>query len=329
MRCGERLSVELKSTYKTAGRRAAIVTCALMLGACAGVEGPHTNEYDETELWESSVVQVRRIDVRQLADADNRSLPELSGFISSVAARGDDLFFVDQGAGKLMHVSLAAMSVRELTSLRNPSAAGLYASIDGTVYVVDSFNRQVVRLDPLHGEIDRIPVDHVLANPIDIVVAEDEHVILVLDALDGRIATLDALGGLQQINEPRAFQPQSVLSASVIGAGAGGFYLLDKGVDEIVGFSFSGHAVGSYGSGDLERVSALTADACGRLFVTDRHDGSLYIGFADMSLPGRRVTLPELRGTEVSDLWTDGSFLYVATRADGIYVFLVDPECGS
>lgn len=326
MRCGEPRIVESKSLYEQAGRMAVAIG-TLVLAACAGVESPYSADYDATDFWESSVVQVRRIDVTQLTDSSNRSLPGLSGFISSVAARGDDLFFVDQGAGKLMHVSLAAMTVRTLTSLRNPGAAGLYASIDGTVYVVDSFARQIVRFDPLHGEIDRIPVDHVLANPIDVVVAEDEHVMLVLDALDGRIATLDALGGLQQISEPRAFQPQSVLSANVIGAGAGGFYLLDKGVDAVVGFSYAGNAVGSYGSDDLERVSALTADACGRLFVTDRHDGSLYIGFADMSLPGRRVTLPSLRGTEVSDLWTDGSFLYVATRADGIYVFLVDPEC--
>ena len=327
MRCDEPRTIDSRSLREHADR-VAVAICALMLGACASVDKPFSVHYDETDFWESSVVQVRRIDVRQLTDASNRSLPELSGFISAVAARGDDLFFVDQGSGKLMHASLAAMTVRTLTSLRNPSAAGLYASIDGTVYVVDSFNRQVVRFDPLHGEIDRIPVDHILANPVDIVVAEDEHSILVLDALDGRIATLDSLGGLQQISEPKSFQPQSVLSATVIGAGAGEFYLLDKGVDEVVGFSYSGQAVGSYGGADLERVSAMAADDCGRLFVTDRHDGSLYIGFADMSLPGRRVVLPELRGTEVSDLWTDGSFLYVATRADGIYVFLADPVCG-
>jgi hypothetical protein len=328
MRCGEPRILESRNLQEHAGR-VIVAICTLVLGACASTDSPYSVHYDETDFWESSVVQVRRIDVGQLTDERNRSLPELSGFISAVAARGDDLFFVDQGAGKLMHISLAAMTMRTLSSLRNPSAAGLYASIDGTVYVVDSFNRQVVRFDPLHGEIDRIPVDHVLANPTDIAVIEDNHVLLVLDALDGRIAYLDALGGLQQISEPRVFGPQSILSASVVGAGGGKFFLLDKGVDEVVAFSYSGQPIGSYGGDDLERVSTLAADDCGRLFVTDRHDGSLYIGFADMSLPGRRITLPELRGTEVSDLWTDGSFLYVATRTGGIYIFLVDPECGS
>jgi hypothetical protein len=317
MRCGELRIVESKGLREYVGHMV-VTICALVLGACASIDSSYSVHYDETDYWESSVVQVRQIDVSQLAHVDDRSLPELSGFVSAVAARGDDLYFVDQGAGKLMHVNIATMSVRTLTSLRHSSAAGLYASIDGTVYVLDSFNRQVVRFDPSHGEIDRIALDHVLANPTDIVVMEDNHVLLILDAL----------GGLQQISEPRTFEPQSVLSATVIGAGGGGYYLLDKGVDEVVGFGYNGQPVGSYGGDDLERVSALTADDCGRLFVTDRHDGSLYIGFADMSLPGRRVNLPELRGTEVSDLWTDGSFLYVATRADGIYMFLVDPECG-
>ena len=77
----------------------------------------------------------------------------------------------------------------------------------------------------------------------------------------------------------------------------------------------------------MQRVTAFAVDACRRLFVADAHDGSLYIGVADMSLPGRRVELPALAGTETADLWIDESFLYVATRASGIFVFAVDPVC--
>ena len=309
--------------------RSALVAacCALTFGACASVDSRYGTDYDETDLWDSSIVFLRHIDVFQLTDANGAGFSGLSGVISAVAARGDDLFFVDQGAGKLVHASVAAMTVHTLAGLQNANATGLHAAIDGTVYVVDAFNREIVRFDPAYGEIDRIPVGHVLANPVDVVVLEDEHVLLVLDALDGRIAYLDALGGLQQINEPRAYETQSILSATMIGGGAGEFYLLDRGTDAVAGFSLSGHATGSYGGDDLDRVNALTADACGRFYVTDRHDGTLYVGFADMSLPGRRVNLPQLTGSQISDLWTDGSFLYVSTRGDGIFVFMLDPEC--
>ena len=170
--------------------------CALVLGACASVDSPYGDVYDETDFWDSSVVYLRHVDVFQLADANGAGLNGLSGLVSAVAARGDDLFFVDQGAGTLVHASIAAMTVRTLTTLQNANSAGLYAAADGTVYVVDAFNREVARFDPLHGEIDRIPVGHVLANPADVVVLEDEHVLLVLDELDGRIAYIDALGGL-------------------------------------------------------------------------------------------------------------------------------------
>ena len=47
-----------------------------------------------------------------------------------------------------------------------------------------------------------------------------------------------------------------------------------------------------------------------------------------MSLPGRRVNVPELVGKNINDLWSDGAFLFVATRADGIHTLLIDPVCG-
>ena len=43
---------------------------------------------------------------------------------------------------------------------------------------------------------------------------------------------------------------------------------------------------------------------------------------------GRRIELQQLANSDVSDLWTDDVFLYVATRMDGIHIFLIDPECG-
>ena len=77
----------------------------------------------------------------------------------------------------------------------------------------------------------------------------------------------------------------------------------------------------------MQRVTAFAVDSCRRLFVADAYDGGLYIGTADMSLPGRRVEVPALAGTEIADLWTDEAFLFVATRSSGIFVFAVDPVC--
>ena len=117
------------------------------------------------------------------------------------------------------------------------------------------------------------------------------------------------------------------MSVKAIAAGGGSIFVLDDNAGEVVGFDREGQAVGLYATDELGHATALAADSCGRFFVADDYDGSLFIGLSDMSLPGVRVSVEELTGTEISDLWTDDVFLYVATRADGIYVFLIDPGC--
>ncbi|MDH5456646.1 MAG: hypothetical protein OEY37_11275, partial [Gammaproteobacteria bacterium] len=84
--------------------------------------------------------------------------------------------------------------------------------------------------------------------------------------------------------------------------------------------------VGVLADEDLSRATALAADSCGRLFIADSE--GLYLGFSDMNFPGHRASIPELEGRDISDLSSDGAFLFVATRADGIHMLLIDPVCG-
>ena len=303
------------------------VACALLLVACAGLDSIYSAQIAEGDYWNTSLSLAQKIDVATLVDADSGRPLALSGFVSAVAAQGDDLYFIDTGSAILVHVSLAAMSARTLASLPGANSDGLYASSDGSVYVTDTYNRQILRLDPMLGELDRYALSRVSGNPADLTLVESDRSLLVLDALDGRIAVLDVLGGLQQLIEPQFFDPAAVSSATAIAASNGEIFLLDSGVDAIAGISHDGYATGNYGGDDLKRVTAFAVDSCRRLFVADAYDGSLYIGVADMSLPGRRVELPELAGTETADLWTDESFLYVATRSSGIFMFAVDPVC--
>ena len=303
------------------------IFAVLFLSACAGLEGPQVADYDEADFWDSSLIFVRRIDVSLLQSSHDRYPLNLSGFVSAIAASGDDLFFVDQGSGHLVQLNLSAMTADILTTLRIADSNGLYASNDGRVYVLDQFERTVVAVDTFYGETHRYSLASVMGSPSDIAMVDGEQFLVVIDGLDGRMAKVDKLGGVYQLQ--RTDSPSSSLLTSVraIAAGGNSIFVLDNTAGEVVRFDMTGQAVGLYATDELGRATALAADSCGRFFVADDHDGSIFIGLSDMSLPGVRVSVEELTGTEISDLWTDDVFLYVATRADGIYVFLIDPEC--
>ena len=300
----------------------------LLLNACAGLEGPQLADYDEADFWDSSLIFVRHIDVSLLASAHDRSPLNLSGFVSAIAANGDNLFFVDQGSGRLVQLSLSTMTADILATLRIADSNGLYASNNGRVYVLDQFERTVVAVDTLYKETHRYSLASVMYSPSDIAMVDDEQFLVVIDGLDGRMAKMDKLGGVYQLQRTDSPSSASLMSVKAIAAGGNNIFVLDDTAGEVIGFDRKGQPVGLYATDELGHATALTADSCGRFFVADDNDGSLFVGLSDMSLPGVRVPVEELTGTQISDLWTDDVFLYVATRVDGIYVFLIDPECG-
>jgi len=304
------------------------IFAVLLLDACAGLEGPEVADYDEADFWDSSLIFVRHIDVSLLQSSHGQSPLSLSGFVSAIAASGDDLFFVDQGSGHLVQLSLSTMTADILTTLRIADSKGLYASNDGLVYVLDPFERTVVAIDTLYKETHRFSLASVMGSPADIAMVDAEQFLVVIDGLDGRMARVDKLGGVSQLQRSHSPSSSALMSVKAIAAGGNGVFVLDDTAGEVVGFDLAGQAVGLYATDELGHATALAADSCGRFFVSDDDDGSLFIGLSDMSLPGVRVSVEELAGTEISDLWTDDVFLYVATRADGIYVLLIDPECG-
>jgi len=304
------------------------IFAVLLLNACSGLDGARVADYDEEDFWDSSLIFVRHIDVSLLQSVHQQLPLNLSGFISAIAASGDDLYFVDQGSGHLVQLGLSTMTADILTTLRIADSNGLYASNDGRVYVLDRFERTVVAIDTLYKETHRYSLASVMGSPADIAMVGAEQFLLVIDGLDGRMAKVDQLGGVYLLQRTNFSSSSSLMSVKAIAAGGNSIFVLDDTAGEVIGFDSEGQAVGLYATDELGHATALAADSCGRFFVADDYDGSLFVGFSDMSLPGVRVSVKELTGTQISDLWTDDVFLYVATRADGIYVFLIDPECG-
>lgn len=299
----------------------------LMLNACAGLGDPSLADLDSADYWDSGLVYHRHIDVATLSGGFSSQGLMLSGFISAVAASANALYFTDGGAGQLVQVDLATMTARPLANLQGPLTPGLYTDIDGNVYAIDRANNRLLVYDNYLSDIRFLPLGALLGNPLDIVVTGQGQYLAVLDSLEGNIATLDIFGGVTQILRPELPSSMSFIRPRAIATRGQGLMVLDGGADQVIEFNDYGNPIGVYAADDLRNPRALAADSCGRFFVAD--DDGLYLGFADMSLPGRRVEIPELAGQVVSDLWSDGVFLFVGTRADGIHMLLIDPACGA
>ena len=298
----------------------------LTLAGCAALNEPPVPDFDGADYWDSGLVYHQHIDVATLsADFSSQELM-LSGFVSAVAASANNLYFIDQGAGQLVQVDLATKTGKVLTDLQSPSVPGLFVDRDGKVYAIDRARRRLLIFDTYLADIRYLPLGPTLGNPLDIAVVGQGQWLLVLDGLQGTIATLEMFGGISQIMRPESPSAMSFIRPRAMAATEQGFLVLDGGADQVIGFDHYGRTVGVFAEEDLSHATALAADSCGRLFIAD--DDGLYLGFADMNFPGRRANIPELVGSEISDLWSDGAFLFVATRADGIHMLLIDPVCG-
>ena len=299
----------------------------LTLAACADLGEAPLADFDEADYWDSGLVYHQYIDVATLSSGFSSQELVLSGFVSAVAANANDLYFIDEGAGQLVQVDLATMNARSIISMQGPFTPGLNTDIDGNVYAIDRANDRLLVYDSVLSEVRFLPLGSFLGNPYDVAILGQGQWLFVLDNLEGNIATLDVFGGVTQIMRPELPSSMSFVTPRAIAAGGRGLLVLDRGADQVIEFSDYGEPIGVYAADDLRMPKALTADACGRFFVAD--DQGLYFGFTDMSLPGRHVEVPELSGHDISDLWTDGVFLFVATRTQGIHMLLLDPSCGA
>jgi hypothetical protein len=306
--------------------RTALCACLALTG-CAALDEPGFADYEGEDYWDSGLVYHQHIDVAMLSSGFSSDELMLSGFVSAVSVNANDLYFIDEGSGQLVQVDLAAMTAKAIVRLRSPSVPGLHVDIDGKVYVVDRANGRLLVYDTYLADIHPLSLGSFLANPFDLAIGGQGQWLFVLDSLDGTIATVDVFGGVTQVMRPELPSSMSFNTPAAITAVGSSLLVLDAGADQVVEFDPYGRPVGVYAADELANPRSLAADSCGRFFVADDH--GLFVGFADMSLPGRRVAIPELAGRNISDLWTDGVFVYVATRDDGIHTLLLDPSCGA
>jgi DNA-binding beta-propeller fold protein YncE len=306
----------------------AAIVLAISMSACVGIEPGGYERSAELPAGETTLTLVQEIGAgTMLARRGTVDSVYTIGYASAVAARGNDVFVVDQSSGKLVRIDLAMGEVRELIMLDDPNTHGVFVTRDLLIYVVDKANRVVRQLDETGRTLRFFAEPDVMHAPVDVALTDWDNAIVVADALNGNLIMFDLLGGA--FDTMGADQQRISLASTMhaIAATTKSVYLLDTGLEEVTRVGLGGNPLGIYGEDELSRPSALAVDRCGRLFVADQSGQGIFVSPSDMILPGSRVPGIGTGYERVTDLWLDEDFLYVAAGAEGIRIFRIEPPC--
>jgi len=251
------------------------------------------------------------------------------GYAAAVAARGNDVYVVDRLAGQLLGLNLALGEARVLTNLADPDTHGLYVTRDQKIYVVDKIARSVRQFDA-DGRLLR-SFEHLdlLPTPVDVTESSWGGDLIVADGLSNRLVRFNALASVMDTIGSNMTRNSIAQSIQSIASTANSIFVLDSEMGEAMRFSLRGNQTGNYGEDNLEFPTAMAVDACGRIFIADRSGQGILVSLPDMLQSAARAEPNMPFEGEITDLWVDGSNIYVAAGAEGIRIYLVEPPCGA
>ena len=247
------------------------------------------------------------------------------GYVSAVAARGNDLFVIDVSRRALLRVNLVSGETRVLTSLADASTAGLYVTMDLNVYVVDKSNRSIRQLD-WNGTTIRSYADNAsMPAPVDVTLVGRGDKIVVADGIFSQLVIFNRLGGVRGVVGEQSTAAEIAQSITSIAAMGQDVLVLDSQMQEVTVFDLSGNRRATYVEDALRSPTAMAVDRCARVFVADQIAGKIYVGLPDMT------TIEALANdnivNHITDMWIDGNLLYLAAGADGVKVMHIEPSC--
>jgi len=313
-------------------RLLAVVAAYLTLCACTNLNPDSLENLNEFQDANVTLTFVQLIDSGTLLRTQDFGIGDPSnsshtlGYAAAVAANGDDVYVVDQMSGNVLRINVSTGESRILAKLIDPTTHGLFVSRDRSIFVVDKFERAVRQLDDMGRTTRLFSDDNLLPEPVD-VTETNWGDIVIADALNSRLVLFKPLANVFDVigsNMRRLSVAQTLHAISAIGNSV---LVLDSGAGEVMRFNLNGNQIGSYGEDDLVLPTAFAVDQCGRLFVADGSRLGLHVSVLDMMVPPARAQQNTSIPDNITDMWVDGSFLYIAAGSLGISIYLIEPSC--
>ena len=249
------------------------------------------------------------------------------GFAAAVAARAGRVFVVDSTVGGLVQVDVFGNDVRLVRELADANTSGLYVTQDLIIYVVDRHSRSVVEIGDSGWERQIYADRRLIPAPVDVTAINWGSTLVIADELSRRLVLFDSLSNPTGMLNSTLSPVISAASIGAIAASNGSVFVLDTASREAVQLDLQGRPVATYGEDALLAPVAIAADSCGRVFVADGHADGLFVGSYEYQGANARAALPGEITAAVTDLWIDGSELYVAAGPFGVHVLTIQPAC--
>jgi hypothetical protein len=303
---------------------ACLALSASCLGACA-------LEPDESALPPTAEIDVVLTPVNEFGSTT--TLLSTSGegaqlgYAAAVAAAGGYVFVVDSAASGLVQLNAARGEMRLLHTLQDANTTGLYVTTDLIIYVVDRFNRAVLELSETGWERRTYEDDKLIPAPVDVTQTNWGATVLVADELTQRMAMFDSLSNPTGLFTTTLSPVAIAASINAIASTDAFVFVLDAASREVTQLDLYGRVVGTYGEDSLLAPVALAVDECRRMFVADGHPDGLFVSSPDSLGMSARAALPSEITMAVTDLWIEGSFLYIAAGTFGVHVMAIEPAC--
>lgn len=302
-----------------------ILPVIMLLHACAA--GTQASDSSSSAAIEVVLNPIRVFDGSGsgFSSPDGQAL--VLGFASAVAASGGYVFVIDSTASGLMRIDSVSGEMQFLRRLQDATTRGLFVRPDLVIYVVDRQNRAVIELDYSGHERHVFYKPEIVAMPVDVVMTDWGSSLLVADEMTQRLVKFESFSTLTGIL-PNALAPIRV--AGLISAIAGTdryVFVLDSASREVTQMDLAGRFVATYGEDALLAPVAMAVDECQRVFVADGHPGGLFVTSPDSYGSSFRAAIPPELVSNVTDLWIDGSELYIAAGVYGVWVMSIEPGC--
>ncbi len=231
----------------------------------------------------------------------------------AAAARGNDLYIADSGAGKIFRFDLALSVMTEVPSAPAALGARLAVGSDFSLYVLDQSRRRVLKLGR-DGRVLAIFADALnLSRPIALAVDEPRGLVYVADELYRHLVAFHPLGAAGQVIHLRGDDRNRVMSIAAMAIAPDAIHVSDASCRCVAVVARDGSVRATYGHQEIGQPGAIAIDRHGRVFVADVFDGSVKVFAAGRLID--HVPAAVLGVREVSDLSVSEYRLLVADGA--------------